>query len=277
MYTSMNGQGTLSAYYYNAGRMEMDLVCKSAAIAETSTLYQNYSLVKLTGVGFIFHMPGSATTTLYSCNSASNVETWPTTFTTSAVTYDFSLCAAYLPSASPCGTQAARAPPIFCGSASMLTANVILRQARDDPATYAIYSDPTNPLYQAQPPIWGWFDNNYFMKFTYAAGALKVEKSIEFIKGLNLLGVTSSAKGNVYAEQLDVGNQFLAIMSPTQCGATYAVSAILNPSVYIYDLSGNDFHDLVNCDCNFATVPDGLDDNSGCTPVYVDPLASPLV
>lgn len=76
---------------------------------------------------------------------------------------------------------------------------------------------------------------------------------------------------------MDVGHQFLAIMSPTQGGAKYAVDGITSPSVCYYDLSKDDKHDLLNCDCAFLNVPDGLEDNSGCAEVYVDPAALPLV
>lgn len=35
--------------------MEMDLVCQKTGIVETSTLYHNYSLVKVGADGVIFH------------------------------------------------------------------------------------------------------------------------------------------------------------------------------------------------------------------------------
>lgn len=70
----------------------MDLVCQTAPFAETSTLYHQYSMVKVGADGFIFHMAGAAATTLYKCDQTSNVETWPTTFTTTAMTYDFGAC-----------------------------------------------------------------------------------------------------------------------------------------------------------------------------------------
>ena len=91
-----------------------------------------------------------------------------------------------------------------------------------------------------------------------------------------MLGVTQSIQGNVYAEQLDVGNNFLAIMSPASCNAVYAVSAITSPSVYYYDLTlstvSSISSDLVNCDSSAGclTKPDGLDDYQTCTPVMIE-------
>ena len=151
--------------------MEMDLVCIKSGISETSALYHNYSLVKVGALGIIFHMPGAAATTLLYCDPLSNVETWPTTFTETVLTFDFSSCNAVYPPTN-CGPQAATAPPIFCGSYAGTQAGVILRQARDDPTTYPYYTElPTDPLippnawYEEYPPIWGWFTNEYFMKF----------------------------------------------------------------------------------------------------------------
>lgn len=58
----------------------MDLICKDT-FSETSSLYQNYSLVKVGLDGFIFHMASATTSTLYWCNSGADPSTWPTTFT----------------------------------------------------------------------------------------------------------------------------------------------------------------------------------------------------
>lgn len=271
LYTTVSGNGSLRAFYYNSARMEMDLVCTETFL-ETSALYHQYSLVKVGAAGFLFHVPGAADTTLYFCDSASNVETWPRTFTKTVVTYDFAACMA---APTNCGPQAATAPPIYCGGASAATANVVLRQARDDPGTYAYYQALVPP--EIYPPIWAYFTNEYFLKLTFSGSTFTVAKSIYLPKELNLLGRTAAVQGTLYAEQLDVGHQFLAIMSPTQAGAKYAVDSITSPSVCYYDLSKDDKHDVINCDCAYLNVPDGLEDNSGCTEVWVDPLAIPLV
>jgi hypothetical protein len=208
IYTTTSGVGTISAYYYNEARMEMDLVCRETGLSESISLYyQNYSMVKVGTDGFIYHKAGDAVTNLYFCNSSSDVSTWPTTFTKTAVSY-------VLTSPSPCNVSPPATntipltQPIYCGAASSNTAQVILKQPRDDPETY---------VSGVIPKIWGWFGNDFFMQLAYTnSGGPKLTpvQSIRIPRQLNLLGVTSTTGGNVYAEQLDVGNNFLAIMSP---------------------------------------------------------------
>lgn len=163
--------------------MEMDLVCQESSITESSDLYHDYSLVKLGADGIIFHMPGAASTFMYYCNGKSDVATWPTAFTKTTVTYDFSSC-----SAAPTTSTAPLIAPIYCGLASSAEAGVKLKQARDDPETY---------VSGTIPPIWAWFTNQYFLKLAYSnngsggagtAPKLKPSQSILLPKELNLLG-----------------------------------------------------------------------------------------
>lgn len=226
-------------------------------------------MVKVGSDGFIFHKPTDANTNLYYCNPNADVATWPAAFTKTAVSF-------ILTSPTPCAVNPPTtntiptAQPVYCGSASTLTSSVILKQPRDDPETY---------VSGTIPKIWGWFENKYFLQFSYSnSGGPKLTpvQSILLPVGLNLLGVTSTIQGNVYAEQLDVGNNFLAIMSPVQCNAVYAVSAVTSPSVYYYDLTKTAVTDisadLVNCDPAAACLnkPDGLDDYQTCTPVMIE-------
>lgn len=122
LYTTQNGIGTLGAYYYNSARMEMDLVCQETSITETSSLYHDYSLVKVGADGFIFHLPGAASTKMYYCDGNTDVETRPAAFTKTTVTFDFSTC-----SANPTTSTAPLTPPIYCGLASSATAGVKLK------------------------------------------------------------------------------------------------------------------------------------------------------
>lgn len=212
-------------------------------------------------------MPAAIDTYMYYCNWNTDVETTPVAFKETTVTFDMSVC-----SANPTTIAAAVTPPIYCGLASMALGVVILKQPREDPETYVSGTIPT---------IWGWFNNQYFMSFAYSnnlangagtAPKLTPTKSILLPKQLNLVGVhTVSAvpQGNFQAENMDVGNLFLAVMSPVQCKATYQVSSITNPSVYFYNLANTDIsYDLINCDTNptYFSQPDGFDDYAGCTP-----------
>ena len=204
LYTTKDGMGTLSAYYYNSARMEMDLVCQESSITETSGLYQDYSLVKLGADGFLFHLPGAVDTKLYYCNSNTNVENRPATFTKTTVTYAFTSC-----SAQPTNSVAPVVAPIYCGLASSATAGVKLKQARDDPETY---------VSGTIPPIWGWFTNEYFIKLAYSNNAsggagtapkLTPSQSILLPKELNLVGrndANNPKQGNFVSENMDVGN-----------------------------------------------------------------------
>lgn len=215
MYTTQDTTGTLSAYYYNTSKMEMDLVCQDT-VTEISKMYSNYSLVKVGNDGIIFHQHSKADTYMYFCNWNTNVETTPVAFTKTTVAFDFTVC-----SANPTDFTALTKEPIYCGLASAATAGVILKQPRDDPETYVSGTIPT---------IWGWFNNQYFFSFAYsnnvaaggAAGSgttpkLTPTKSISLPKELNLVGVNHAStipQGNFVAENMDVGKLFLAVMSP---------------------------------------------------------------
>lgn len=195
--TNKDFKGFLRAYQYNPGRMELDLVCQKDFGVEVSSLYENYSLVNVGADGVIFIAYSKFASTapydksLFKCDGNSNVETWPTTFTETAVTINYSACVA--------ATKTGPAP-IYCGTAQdgSLNPNIILRQPREDPETY---------VSGTIPDIWGWLNNQYFMKFTYASGVLTVAKSISLPYQLNLTGVnyTTKTQGTLQAANIDVG------------------------------------------------------------------------
>jgi hypothetical protein len=125
------------------------------------------------------------------------------------------------------------------------------------------------------PKIYGWLTKEYFIQFTYSdnAGTPTLTPTSSFLlpKELNLEGVnhsTTPSQGTFKAENMDLGHQFLVVLSPVQCKATYKVDGTTSPSAYFYDLSNTDIHyDLINCDENptYFSKPDGLEDYKGCT------------
>ena len=110
---------------------------------------------------------------------------------------------------------------------------MIYRQRRDDWTTYDLAET-------VEPQIIGWMNNDYVFLVSYDSSVpeLVITNSIAMPCNTNQLtaGCEDRAFITLEPEWIDIGYNYLAVLSPIDCAATYETSTITNASVRYYRL-----------------------------------------
>lgn len=146
---------------------------------------------------------------------------------------------------------------------------MIYRQRRDDWTTY-------DSAETAEPQIIAWMNNDYVFLVTWdsASTELVVSDSIAMPCNTDQLGAgcTDRAFITLAPEWIDIGYNYLAVLSPIDCAAVYESTTITNASVRYYRLDtvwdvDSDFNGWVDSSEGADNNADGVIDDLDYTAV----------
>lgn len=197
--------GWLYFYRFNAISNFFELKSTSQVVTTVASGWETKTSLVRTTTGVIFKASGQSTIYHYTVTDYA--------YTQSTVTTSQGTISAYM------------------GTVSWN--DLVLIQRRDDPYTYSTAET-------ANPTIYGFMNNDYVVQYDYASSTLTATASIAMPCNTNQVSAGCANERmwiTLQREWIDVGTNYLAVLSPVNCASVYQTTAITNASVRYYALA----------------------------------------